>query len=173
VQTIEWAGNPRGKQASPDDPAQLTPRLSFQAWRETIHGRSLPWHSAELELTVEFRSARLGIALERAEQMAELAEELGRANKELEAFSYSVSHDLRAPLRHIVGFSDLLIESGGAEDPERRQRFLKNIKESARLAGKLVDDLLSFSQMGRAALRPTHVDMTELVSGCIDKMDLE
>ena len=173
VQTIEWAGNPHGKQASPNDPTQLTPRLSFQAWRETIHGRSLPWHSAEIELTIEFRTALLGIALERAEQMAELAEELGRANKELEAFSYSVSHDLRAPLRHIVGFSDLLIESAGSEDPERRQRFLKNIKESARLAGKLVDDLLSFSQMGRAALRPTQVDMTELVSGCIDKLDLE
>ncbi|WP_292037598.1 ATP-binding protein [Massilia sp. UBA6681] len=173
VQTIEWAGNPRGKQAAPDDPTQLTPRLSFDAWRETIHGRSLPWHGAEIELTVEFRSALLGIALERAEQMAELAEELGRANKELEAFSYSVSHDLRAPLRHIVGFSDLLIESAGAEDPERRQRFLKNIKESARLAGKLVDDLLSFSQMGRAALRPTTVDMNDLVSACIDKLGME
>jgi len=173
VQTIEWAGNPHGKQASPNDPTQLTPRLSFQAWRETIHGRSLPWHVAEIELTVEFRSALLGIALERAEQMAELAEELGRANKELEAFSYSVSHDLRAPLRHIVGFSDLLIESAGSEDPERRQRFLKNIKESARLAGKLVDDLLSFSQMGRAALRPTKVDMNDLVSACIDKLGME
>ncbi|QOY93281.1 GAF domain-containing protein [Massilia sp. UMI-21] len=173
VQTIEWAGNPRGKQAAPSDPTQLSPRLSFQAWRETIHGRSLPWHAAEIELAIEFRSALLGIALERAEQMAELAEELGRANKELEAFSYSVSHDLRAPLRHIVGFSDLLIESAGGEDLERRQRFLKNIKESARLAGKLVDDLLSFSQMGRAALRPTTVDMNDLVAACIDKLGME
>ncbi len=173
VQTIEWAGNPRGKEAAEGDPTQLSPRLSFNAWRETIHGRSLPWHVAEIELTIEFRSALLGIALERAEQMAELAEELGRANKELEAFSYSVSHDLRAPLRHIVGFSDLLIESGGSEDPERRQRFLRNIKESARLAGKLVDDLLSFSQMGRAALRPTNVDMNDLVAACIDKLGME
>jgi two-component system, chemotaxis family, sensor kinase Cph1 len=173
VQTIDWAGNPHGKIAVSDEPSQLAPRLSFQSWRETILGHSLPWHSAEVEMTVEFRTALLGIALERAEQMAELAEELGRANKELEAFSYSVSHDLRAPLRHIVGFSDLLMESAGAEDPERRQRYLKNIKESARLAGKLVDDLLSFSQMGRAALRTARVDMNDLVSGCIDKLSLE
>jgi light-regulated signal transduction histidine kinase (bacteriophytochrome) len=170
VFTIEWAGNPHEKRAAPGSPAQLTPRRSFEAWRETIHGQSMPWDGGEIELTIEFRSALLGIALERAEQMAELAEELGRANKELEAFSYSVSHDLRAPLRHIVGFSDLLLESAGSEDLERRQRFLKNIKEAARLAGKLVDDLLSFSQMGRAALRPTSVDMNELVSACIDKL---
>jgi chemotaxis family two-component system sensor kinase Cph1 len=105
--------------------------------------------------------------------MAELAEELGRANKELEAFSYSVSHDLRAPLRHIVGFSDLLLESAGSEDLDKRQRFLRNIKDAARLAGKLVDDLLSFSQMGRAALRPTRVDMDDLVRACIDKLSIE
>lgn len=173
VQTVEWAGNPYEKQAPPGAPTQLSPRQSFAAWRETIHGHSLPWHAAEVELAIEFRSALLGIALERAEQMAELAEELSRSNKELEAFSYSVSHDLRAPLRHIVGFSDLLMESAGSEDATMRQRFLKNIKESARLAGKLVDDLLSFSQMGRAALRPAEVDMTELVSACIDKLGIE
>lgn len=173
VQTVEWAGNPYEKQAPAGAPTQLSPRQSFAAWRETIHGHSLPWHAAEIELAIEFRSALLGIALERAEQMAELAEELGRANKELEAFSYSVSHDLRAPLRHIVGFSDLLLEAAGSEDAAMRQRFLRNIKESARLAGKLVDDLLSFSQMGRAALRPTQVDMNDLVSGCIDKLGIE
>jgi len=173
VQTVEWAGNPYEKQAAPGAPTSLSPRQSFAAWRETIHGHSLPWHAAEVELTTEFRSALLGIVLERAEQMAELAEDLGRANKELEAFSYSVSHDLRAPLRHIAGFSDLLLESAGSEDVALRQRFLKNIKESARLAGKLVDDLLSFSQMGRAALRPTRIDMTDLVSGCIDKLGMD
>jgi light-regulated signal transduction histidine kinase (bacteriophytochrome) len=187
IHTVEWAGNPNDKaQQLPLEPGvaqqqapapgtaqQLSPRTSFAAWRETIRGTSLPWHSAEIELTVEFRTALLGIALERAEQMAELAEELGRANKELEAFSYSVSHDLRAPLRHIVGFSDLLLESAGSEDGDKRTRFLKNIKESARLAGKLVDDLLSFSQMGRAALRPTTVDMRDMVEACLDKMALE
>ncbi|MGO4476744.1 ATP-binding protein [Massilia sp. 2TAF26] len=180
VHTIEWAGNPHDKlvQAAAGGPAagtplQLSPRTSFQAWRETIHGTSMPWHGGEIELALEFRTALLGIALERAEQMAELAEELTRSNKELEAFSYSVSHDLRAPLRHIVGFADLLIESAGSENGEQRQRFLKNIKEAARMAGKLVDDLLSFSQMGRASLRPTTVDMNDLVAACIDKLALE
>jgi light-regulated signal transduction histidine kinase (bacteriophytochrome) len=178
VHTIEWAGYPHDKvvqmaAVGHQVPIQLSPRTSFAAWRETIHGVSQPWHGGEIELALEFRTALLGIALERAEQMAELAEELGRANKELEAFSYSVSHDLRAPLRHIVGFADLLIESAGSEDAVQRQRFLKNIKEAARMAGKLVDDLLSFSQMGRASLRPTMTDMNDLVAACLDKLALE
>jgi light-regulated signal transduction histidine kinase (bacteriophytochrome) len=176
VRTIEWAGNPHDKlmqAAAAGLPLQLSPRTSFEAWRETIHGTSVPWHGGEIELALEFRTALLGIVLERAEQMAELAEELTRSNKELEAFSYSVSHDLRAPLRHIVGFADLLIESAGNENGEQRMRFLKNIKDAARMAGKLVDDLLSFSQMGRASLRPTSVDMNDLVAACIDKMALE
>ncbi|WBS01268.1 ATP-binding protein [Pseudoduganella sp. SL102] len=173
VYTIDWAGNPHLKEAPAGAPTQLSPRSSFDSWRETVHGTSAPWHPGEIELALEFRTALLGIALERAEQMAELAEELGRANKELEAFSYSVSHDLRAPLRHIVGFSDLLLESSGSGSPEKQQRFLTNIKESARLAGKLVDDLLSFSQMGRASLRPVQVDMNELVQSCIDRLALD
>ena len=172
IHTIDWAGNPHAKEGA-GPLGQLTPRTSFSSWRETIHGTSIPWHTGELELALEFRTALLGIALERAEQMAELAEELGRANKELEAFSYSVSHDLRAPLRHIVGFSDLLLASAGNNDVEKRHRFLTNIKESARLAGKLVDDLLSFSQMGRAALRPTALSMNDLVSNCIEKLSAD
>ena len=177
VHTVTWAGNPHDKPHQGDvaagAAAQLMPRTSFASWRETVHATSTRWHAAELELALEFRTALLDIALERAEAMAELAEELGRANKELEAFSYSVSHDLRAPLRHIVGFSDLLLEHGGTDDVEKRQRFLRNIKDAARLAGKLVDDLLSFSQMGRAALRPVAVDLQVLVRGCIEKLALE
>ena len=175
VHTIEWAGYPHDKlvQAAAVQaplPIQLSPRTSFAAWRETIHGVSRPWHSGELELALEFRTALLGIVLERAEEMAALAGELTRSNKELEAFSYSVSHDLRAPLRHIVGFADLLLESSGSESAQQRERFLLNIKDAARMGGKLVDDLLSFSQMGRASMHPSMVDMNELVAACQKKL---
>jgi light-regulated signal transduction histidine kinase (bacteriophytochrome) len=102
--------------------------------------------------------------------MAGLADELGRANKELESFSYSVSHDLRAPLRHIVGFTDLLIEFEGANLNDRANRYLKNIADSARFAGKLVDDLLSFSQMGRSALHAAATDMNQVVQAAIKRV---
>lgn len=172
IQTIDWAGNPHLKLGKTES-GRLTPRASFETWQEKVHGLSLPWTKAEVETAMEFRAAILGIVLERAEQMAELAEELGRANKELEAFSYSVSHDLRAPLRHIVGFTDLLLEFEKNQLSERGTRFLHNIKSSANFAGKLVDDLLSFSQMGRAALRVRKVDMNELVRANLEKLRQE
>lgn len=165
VQTIQWAGDPRAKLAGLSD--SLSPRRSFDVWTDTVRGRSLPWRPAELEIAVEFRTALLGIVLRRAEELAQLALELGRANRELEGFSYTVSHDLRAPLRHIVGFAELLREMESAGLSERGMHFLDRIISSARFGGKLVDDLLAFSQMGRAALRPQPVNLQAMTEALI------
>jgi signal transduction histidine kinase len=89
--------------------------------------------------------------------------ELNAVNQELEAFSYSVSHDLRAPLRHITGFASLLEStSAGHLDPEDRRR-LKTISEAASRMGRLIDDLLSFSRMGRQALSKRRVRLDDIV----------
>ena len=165
IRTVKWAGDPRNKLASLS--ASLSPRESFDAWTETVRGRSQPWRPAELEIAAEFRTAMLGVVLRRAEELAQLAMEVGRANQELEGFSYTVSHDLRAPLRHIVGFADLLREMESSRLSERGKHFVERIVASARFGGELVDDLLAFSQMGRAALRPQNVDLRSLVDGLI------
>ncbi|NKF23734.1 ATP-binding protein [Solimonas marina] len=168
VRTVKWAGRPQKTAGEGDDaPVVLHPRSSFDAWAQTVRGSSLPWRKSEIEAAEEFRDAILAIVLRRAEEMAALAGELERSNRELEAFSYSVSHDLRAPLRHIVGYADLLDEFEGAQLSERGRRFLRNIGESAHFAGTLVDDLLTFSQMGRAALRITRVDLNALVESVL------
>lgn len=160
VRTIRWAGDPRAKLAGLS--ASLSPRESFEVWTQVVRGRSAPWLAAELEVAAEFRAALLGMVLRRAEELAQLALELGRVNRELEGFSYSVSHDLRAPLRHIVGFADLLREMDHARLSERGKHFVERIIAQARFGGKLVDDLLAFSQMGRAAMRPQRLDLGAL-----------
>ncbi|HWL16707.1 MAG TPA: ATP-binding protein [Opitutus sp.] len=90
-------------------------------------------------------------------------QQLESANKELEAFSYSVSHDLRAPLRHIDGYTAMLAAHVGPGLDEKGRRYLTVISEAARRMGRLIDDLLSFSRHGRAELRFGPVNLRGLV----------
>jgi len=161
VQTIKWAGDPRKEIRSGD--GRIHPRRSFSSWRELVRGRSLPWSAAQLAAAGELRQALIGIVLRRAQELAEVATELGRVNKELEAFSYTVSHDLRAPMRHIAGYVDLVLDTDGANLSERAQRYLSHVKEASAYAGQLVDALLDFSRMGRSELKRNEVDTQMLV----------
>ena len=88
--------------------------------------------------------------------------ELGALNHELEAFSYSVSHDLRAPLRHIAGFARMLEQSSGASLDEKGSRYLRTITDAAQRMGRLIDDLLLFSRMGRTQMTESSVDLYAL-----------
>jgi PAS domain S-box-containing protein len=93
--------------------------------------------------------------------------QLEAANKELEAFSYSVSHDLRAPLRHIGGFSKMLVEEFGSGLDPVAQHYLDRIQSGTQKMGLLVDELLNLARLGRHALRPQPVDLNVIVAEVI------
>ncbi|GLS42936.1 light-regulated signal transduction histidine kinase (bacteriophytochrome) [Methylobacterium brachythecii] len=160
VRTVKWGGNPIKPVAEPD---RLHPRKSFEIWKEEVKGRALPWTVPEVEAARDLRTSVIGIVLRRAEELAAMSEELQRSNKELEAFSYSVSHDLRAPFRHIVGYSNLLKTREGQHLSEKGRHYVDTIIEAAFSAGTLVDNLLAFSQMGRHTLNRVAGDMNALV----------
>jgi len=107
------------------------------------------------------------------QELAKRATELEAANKELESFAYSVSHDLRAPLRHVVGYAELLQKHCTAAIDAKGQRYVRTIQESARRMGNLIDDLLSFSRVGRAETRTSKVNLEQIVREAVSELGQE
>jgi PAS domain S-box-containing protein len=116
----------------------------------------------------------------REEEIQRLNQELARrsadlegANKELEAFAYSVSHDLRAPLRHMAGYTELLQKRVSSVLDEKSHRYMANVLESAKRMGNLIDDLLAFSRIGRAETQKTLVSLEQLVKEALTEVRQE
>ncbi len=107
------------------------------------------------------------------QQLASRSAELEGKNKELEAFAYSISHDLRAPLRHMSGYAELLQKKASAALDEKGQRYLLMIRESAKRMGDLIDDLLAFSRIGRTETQKSLVNLEQVVREALSEVRQE
>ncbi len=122
------------------------------------------------------KTISLGITRKRSEEalrrlneaLTTRSRQLEEANRELESFSYSVSHDLRAPLRHIGGFGDLLKARAGEALDDKSARYLQVMLDSSKQMGDLIDSLLNFSRVGRQPLATTPVDLGRLVAAIVE-----
>jgi light-regulated signal transduction histidine kinase (bacteriophytochrome) len=146
-------------------------KLAFQAMEKakradelTMANKELAFQNAEkTKRAAELIIANKELVFQNREK-AKRAEELLVTNKELEAFTYSVSHDLRAPLRHINGFVELLLSRYYDSLPDKARHYLDNIADSSRQMGTLIDDLLQFSRIGRQEKRLVDLDMNIIVN---------
>jgi PAS domain S-box-containing protein len=134
-------------------------------------GNELTFHSFIRDITDRKKTAenieKLNVELKQRADLQEVA------NKELEAFSYSVSHDLRAPLRHIHGFVELLQKAPSIQADESSKRQMGIIARAAQEMGMLIDDLLAFSRTGRAEMHPVKIDMREMIDQIIRDREME
>lgn len=131
---------------------EMARRIAESLDNDALRARA---QAAQLELV------RVNQSLEESVQRRTLA--LQEANRELEAFSYSVSHDLRTPLRHVVGFGELLRKESGDALGSKGTRYLNVITDAATRMNNLIDSLLEFSRMGRAQMQATSVNLEEVI----------
>jgi len=134
-------------------------KLKWLQWKVVV--KYDKWYVNARDITEQKDAARLIHQLN--EELKTNVDELESSNKELESFSYSVSHDLRAPLRAMMGYSDILEETAGEKLDENDKRLLTKIKDSGITMGRLIDNLLEFSRLGRMDVKRSPIDMVKTV----------
>jgi PAS domain S-box-containing protein len=143
----------------------------------TIGRRTMLLNARQIQRTSKTNERIILLAIEDITERKEIEaglektrKELVVTNKELEAFSYSVSHDLRAPLRHISGYVELLVKHFQSELSEKGVHYLDSIEDSAHQMGKLIDTLLQFSRTGRVEMHRSQMEMSEIVQEVVESV---
>jgi light-regulated signal transduction histidine kinase (bacteriophytochrome) len=168
IQSVDWGGDPN-KPVDPASPGEaLSPRKSFELWKEVVHLKSLPWRPAELAAARALRDAIIAVIVRRAEELTRLNAELERSNSDLDAFAFTTSHDMKEPLRGIHNYATFLMEDYGDRlDAEGMSRLQSLVWLSQRMED-LIESLLRFSRLGRAELSYEAVDVGEAVREVLD-----
>lgn len=161
LQTVNWAGNPH-KSVSQEG-MKLSPRKSFAQWSEKKQGTSRPWLDYEIASAKSLKEGLTDIILEKYAEVKALNKKLSEAYGELEAFSYSISHDLRAPLRGVDGFAQILKEDYFDQLDDFGQSAIETIISSSEKMNSLIDDILSFSFLALNPPVKTEVNLNSLL----------
>ena len=175
LQTVSWAGQNEKNQTIVDGQIFLSPRQSFEAWKQTVESTSAPWRSLEIEsaraIRLHISDVRLKIFNElqaRATSLALLNAELERSNDELDSFAYVASHDLKEPLRGIHNYSIFLLEDYADQlDTEGVNKLQTLVRLSQRME-TLIESLLQVSRVGRMDLAVSDVDLNVLLADVTD-----
>ncbi len=173
VEVVSWAGNPQKPTETDVSGAQrISPRKSFERWKETVQLKSLPWKPYEIEAARELRNSIVGIVLKKSEELTRLNTQLQESNLELDAFAHIASHDLKEPLRGIHNYAHFLMDDyGDIINEEGRQRLHKLITLTQRME-KLIDSLLYYSRVGRVELSVRETDLNALIEEILDQLGI-
>lgn len=149
IQTVNWGGDPNNayQTIQSAEGLRLSPRKSFELWKEEVRLTSLPWQQVEINNVKELRRAIVNIVLRQAEELALLARDLERSNAELKRFAYIASHDLQEPLNHVSNYVQLLEMRYGDHLDEDAKDFIGFAVEGVSLMQTLIDDVLLYSKV--------------------------
>ncbi len=152
-QTVAWAGRPiKEIVTSEDGSRRLGPRKSFARYVETVDGCSAPWIKEEVDMALSLRITILNSLMQRYTEVKQVNEQLKKALQDLETFSYTVSHDLRAPLRAINGYTEILAEDYGDQLDDEAHEIIAKIHGGVHQMNSFITDILELSRVGSGGL---------------------
>ena len=154
VKVVDWGGNPAKPVQDSEAGKRISPRLSFERWKETIGDRSEPWRDYQREFALGLRqTVAEALLVRKNEEVTRLNDELERSNIELDAFAYAASHDLQEPVRTVRAYAQLLKRRSGDKLDEQARELVTVIENSAARMGNLISALLTYGQVGGSTLR--------------------
>ncbi|WZL89437.1 ATP-binding protein [Salinimicrobium sp. 3283s] len=174
VQVVTWGGNPQNKVFYNEKEQRLSPRKSFEKWSEKLTGFSEPWHELDRNTARALRENISHVLLTRQRREIEaLNEKLIEANRELELFSYGLSHDLRAPVRGMEGFLKILREDFSNPLGSEGLKYLEMSTGLTQKMNDLIDDILEYSRLGHIERVEKHeVDTTAMLKEIFELFNL-
>jgi len=161
--TVEWAGDPSKTKSFDTVKGRLTPRKSFDKWKEVVENRAESWTEYEINIANALKIELREQLYHKYNQVVALNSELREAYSQMEVFSYSVSHDLKAPLRSIEGFSQILKEDYSSQLDEHGLQILNIISESIGKMNAFIHEILNYSKLNKSELDVMKVDLNDVI----------
>lgn len=160
---VTWGGNPKNAKSRSAETGRLSPRKSFEKWKEVVTDQSLPWTEQNKNSALKLRNDIKDILLKRFSQLKKLHDDLSRSYLELESFSYTVSHDLRSPLRGIEGFAQILKEDYNDKLDEFGVEVINTIISSVDKMNNFINDILKLSKLAKMEMVPEEIDVKAML----------
>jgi light-regulated signal transduction histidine kinase (bacteriophytochrome) len=174
IQSVSWAGNPEKSVTQLEDgKIRLSPRKSFEKWKQLVKDTAKPWSKHHFTTAIALRNDIKEIIIQKYQEIRQLNKELTEAYSDLESFSYSVSHDLRAPLRTIEGFSEILREDYADKLDDYGRRVLDIISSSVGKMNNFINDLLALSKISRTEMLINEIDLQKEVQFLWEAIDVQ
>lgn len=170
LQSVNWGGNPNKAVEASRNGVPLSPRTSFELWKEVVRLKSLPWQACEVDAARGLRDAIIAVVVRRAEELTRLNEELERSNTDLDAFAYIASHDLKEPLRGIHNYASFLLEDYGDQIDSEGVAKLQTLVRLSQRMEDLIESLLRYSQVGRIGLSLAPLDLQDILDDVLDSL---
>ena len=164
---VAWGGNPEKAMSKENETVRISPRKSFEKWNQVVKNKSEPWKKHERDAAITLRNDIKDIILKRFQEIKKLHNDLKASYEELESFSYSVSHDLRSPLRAIEGFSQILMEDYVDKLDDYGVEVLNTIVASINKMNQFVNDILTLSKLAKIKMIYNKVAVDSILPGII------